>query len=203
MPLVLLGEHAATRHGDHVGIDNVAAARTVVRHLVSQGCRRIAPLGVSDSATATLRLQGLQDKLKEWDLKPVQRVPLATADWSRRGGYEATSALLRGARGPLPDALFAFNDSLAIGAMHALREHGVRVPDQVAVAGIDDLDESSFFDPPLTSLAPDLDDIAETALTALTLQIEGKAGRAKYRRKVTSFELKVRASTTRKIDGAR
>ncbi len=45
VPLVLLGEHAATRHGDHVGIDNVAAARTVVRHLVSQGCRRIAPSG--------------------------------------------------------------------------------------------------------------------------------------------------------------
>ncbi len=140
--------------------------------------------------------------MKEWDLKPVHRVALATADWSRRGGYEAASALLRGARGPLPDALFAFNDSLAIGAMHALREHGIAVPDQIAVAGIDDLDESSFFDPPLTSLAPDLDDIAETALTALTLQIEGRAGRAKYRRKVTSFELKVRASTTRKINDA-
>ncbi len=51
VPLVLLGEHTATPYGDHVGIDNVAAARTVVRHLLSQGRRRVAALGVNDSDT--------------------------------------------------------------------------------------------------------------------------------------------------------
>lgn len=197
VPLVMLGEHAATLHGDHVGIDNVAAARTVVRHLLEQGYRRIAPLGLNErSATATLRLQGYHDELAAWGMKPVRRLAMATADWSPSGGYRSVDALLRDG-GALPGAVFAFNDSLAIGTLHALREHGIDCPNQVGVAGMDDLDQSAFLGPALTSLAPDLDDIAESALSALTLQMEGKAGRAKYRRKLTSFELKIRASTQR------
>jgi len=195
VPLVLLGEHTATPHGDHVGIDNVAAARTVVRHLLSLGHRRIAPLGVNDSDTATLRQRGFEEELRDQGVRPVQRLTMATADWSPEGGYEAVSRLLRASGRALPQAIFAFNDSLAIGALHALRVHGVAVPSQVAVAGIDDLSTSAFLDPPLTSLAPDLDEIAESAIVALKMQIDGKAGRRKYRRKLTSFELKIREST--------
>lgn len=196
VPLVLLGEHTATRHGDHVGIDNVAAARTVVQHLLSRGYRRIAPLGLNDSDTAVLRQRGFEEELKAWRIRPARRLGMATADWSPQGGYDAVSRLLRGGSAPaLPQAIFAFNDSLAVGALRALRVHGIAVPGQVAVAGIDDLAISGFLDPPLTSLAPDLDDIAENALAALVLQVEGKAGRRRYRRKLTSFELKVREST--------
>lgn len=195
VPLVLLGEHAATRHGDHVGIDNVAAARIVVRHLISQGYRRIAAVGVNDTDTAVLRLRGFREELQAWGIRPTKRLELDTADWSPRGGYQAVDRLLRASRLALPRALFAFNDSLAIGALRALREHGLRVPEQVAVAGIDDLEQSAFVDPPLTSLSPDLDEIAESALGALALQIDGKARSKKYRRKLTSFELKVREST--------
>ena len=196
VPLVLLGEHAATLHGDHVGIDNVEAARTVVRHLFTQGFRRLSILGINDSDTATLRLQGVREEMEAWSVKPVRRLELATADWSPKGGYDAIGSLLTKRNLALPDALFAFNDSLAIGALRAFREHGVAIPDQVAVAGIDDLEQSAYLDPPLTSLAPDLDEIAERALTALELQIEGKAGRDRYRRRITAFELKVRDSTT-------
>jgi DNA-binding LacI/PurR family transcriptional regulator len=195
VPLVLLGEHTATQHGDHVGIDNVAAARTVVRHLLEQGHRRIAPLGVADTDTAVLRLRGFHDELADWGIRPIRRLVLSTVDWSLQGGYQAVSRLLRGERGSLPTAVFAFNDSLAFGALRALRESGVSVPSQVAVAGIDDLVQSAFVDPPLTSLAPDLDELADCALTALVLQIEGTTDRREYRRKLTSFELKVREST--------
>ena len=197
VPLVLLGEHTATPYGDHVGIDNVAAARTVVRHLLSQGYVRISPLGVSDSDTAGLRLRGFHEELRAWGIRPAQRLVLATADWSPRGGHEAVSRLLGAGRRALPQAVFAFNDSLAIGALRALRENGIDVPGQVAVAGIDNLAHSAFVDPPLTSLAPDLDDIAGSALSALVLQIEGTSGQGEYRRKLTSFELKVRESTVR------
>ncbi|UQX89184.1 LacI family transcriptional regulator [Jatrophihabitans telluris] len=197
VPLVLLGEHAATRHGDHVGIDNVAAARTVVRHLLGEGYRRVALLGLGGSATAALRFEGARQELSEWGIKPSRRLELPTDDWSPSGGYDAVNTLLDKRVGALPDAVFAFNDSLAIGAMRALREHGVVVPTQVAVAGIDDLEQSAYLDPPLTSLAPDLEDIAECALAALELQIEGKVGRKRYRRKFTAFELKVRGSTQR------
>lgn len=201
VPLVLLGEHAATRHGDHVGIDNVAAARTVVRHLLSEGFRRVAPLGVNDSDTAVLRLQGFHEELRSWGIRPIRRLELATADWSPRGGYEAMNRLLSADQPALPRAIFAFNDSLALGALRALRANSIAVPGQVAVAGIDDLVQSAFVDPPLTSLAPDLDDIAENALSALASQIDGKPGR-KYHRKLTSFELKIRESTVGPIAAA-
>jgi DNA-binding LacI/PurR family transcriptional regulator len=180
-----------------VGIDNVAAARTVVRHLLSQGYRRISPLGVNDSDTAVLRLRGFRQELEAWDIRPAESLELATRDWSPQGGYEAVGRLLSADRRTLPQAVFAFNDSLAIGALRVLRENGIDVPGQVAVAGIDDLVQSAFVDPPLTSLAPDLDEIADSALSALTLQIDGKSWRNEYRRKLTSFELKVRESTVR------
>ncbi|BEP13307.1 LacI family DNA-binding transcriptional regulator [Acidothermaceae bacterium B102] len=196
VPLVLLGEHAATRHGDHIGIDNVLAARTVTRHLLEQGYRRIAPLGVSDTSTAVPRLQGFHDELAAWGIRPVQRLALATTDWSPRGGYDVVNKLLASGKPGLPTAIFAFNDSLALGALRALRQHGIDVPAQIAVAGIDNLEQSAFVDPPLTSLAPDLDDIAETALTALELQMDGTTDRTAYRRKDTAFHLHVRESTT-------
>jgi DNA-binding LacI/PurR family transcriptional regulator len=195
VPLVLLGEHTATPYGDHVGIDNVAAARIVVRHLLSQGRRSVAALGDHDSDTSVLRLRGFHEELGAWGIQAVPRFELATSDWSPRGGYEAVARLLDTDSEALPEAVFAFNDSLALGTLRVLREHGIAVPGQVAVAGIDDLEQSAFVDPPLTSLAPDLDDIAESALSALTLQIEGKSGRNEYRRKLTSFELKIREST--------
>jgi LacI family repressor for deo operon, udp, cdd, tsx, nupC, and nupG len=142
-----------------------------------------------------LRLRGFHEELDAWGIGTAPRLELATSDWSPRGGYEAVARLLSADRRALPQAVFAFNDSLALGTLRVLREYGVDVPGQVAVAGIDDLVQSAFVDPPLTSLAPDLDEIAESALSALTLQIEGKAGRREYRRKLTSFELKVREST--------
>lgn len=198
VPLVLLGEHTATRHGDHVGIDNVAAARMVVRHLLSEGFQQIAALGVNDSDTSVQRLCGYHQELQEWGIRPLKRLVLATADWSPIGGYEAVSKLLEQGARALPGAVFAFNDSLALGALRALRESGIDVPGQVAVAGIDDLVQSAFVDPPLTSVSPDLDEIAEQALSALALQIDGNTGRRQYRRKLTSFELKVRESTMRR-----
>lgn len=200
VPLVLLGEHTPTYHGDHVGIDNVSAARVVTRHLIAQGSRRIAPLGVGGTATAGLRYQGFREELQASGIRPVQRLVIPAAGWSPQSGYDAVCRFLRKQRGPRPDAIFAFNDSLAFGALRALREHGIAVPGEVAVAGIDNLQQSAFVDPPLTSLAPNLEALADVALTALVDQIEGKKGRGDYRRKVTPFELRVRASTDRPSD---
>lgn len=200
VPLVLLGEHPATQHGDHVGIDNVVAARTVVGHLLEQGCRRIAPLGVADTATSDLRLRGFRDELRAWRIQPLRRLMVHTPDWSPNGGYIAVQRLLDRPADQLPDAVFAFNDSLAYGAIRALREHGIAVPDRVAVAGMDNLATSAFVDPPLTSLAPDLDYIAENALTLLVKQIEGNQHRPRQQRVFTPFELKARASSLRTVD---
>ena len=194
VPLVLLGEHRPTRYGDYVGLDNVAAARTVVRHLLEQGCRRIAPLGVNDSATAHLRHKAFRAELRKWKVSPVEELTVRTSDWSPVGGHDVVTELLsRG--GEQPDAIFAFNDSLAYGAMRALREAGLEVPGDVAVAGMDDLIESAFTNPPLTSLAPDIGALSETAVALLLDQIERKGSKTEFERVQIPFELRVREST--------
>ncbi len=196
VPLVLLGEHRPTRYGDYVGLDNVAAARTVVRHLLEQGCRRIAPLGVNDSATAHQRHKAFRAELRKWKVSPDDELTVRTSDWSPVGGHAALRELLDRQISP-PDAVFAFNDSLAYGAMRALRESGLDVPRDVAVAGMDDLIESAFTNPSLTSLAPDIDALAETAVSLLLDQIERKEGKTEFERVQTPFELRVRDSTNR------
>ncbi|MEW1862122.1 LacI family DNA-binding transcriptional regulator [Streptomyces sp. NPDC088194] len=174
-PLVMLGEHNVGDHLPRVGIDNVAAARTAVEHLLAQGCRRIVALGLNGSENGRQRAEGYQQALSAAGVRRVNWLVEPVADWTRAHGYATVRRLLEGS-GPLPDAIFAFNDALAVGALRALDASGVRVPDEVAVVGVDDIPECAYTHPPLTSIAPDLDVIAERALSLLDAQTRG-AGR--------------------------
>jgi DNA-binding LacI/PurR family transcriptional regulator len=93
-----------------------------------------------------------------------------------------------------PDALFCFNDILAHGATRALHERGVRIPDDIAVAGWDDIDESRYSTPTLTSISPSKTEIARLAVAELTA---GSAGNGTERRREITppFTLEVREST--------
>ncbi len=193
-PVVMLGEHAASRELQHVGIDNVAAARTMVEHLLDQGFQRIAALGFQDTDTARLRYQGYQLALGAAGIKGTRRLNLSGSTWSPQGGHDAVMQLLR-RRSRLPDAIFALNDSLAIGALRALQDNDIDVPGEIAVAGIDNITQSAFTSPPLTTIAPDLNEIAMRALDLLADQLSGHAPRRRYQTTLTSFELIVRAST--------
>jgi DNA-binding LacI/PurR family transcriptional regulator len=174
-PLVLLGEHSVGDQFPRVGIDNVAAARTAVEHLLDQGCRRIVALGQNSSENGRQRTEGYRQAMSAARVRRVNWLVVPVEDWTRDQGYEAVRELLEG-DGPLPDAIFAFNDALAVGALRALDASGVRVPEDVAVAGIDAIQESAYTHPPLTSIAPDLDVIAERALTLLEEQMQRPAG---------------------------
>lgn len=175
-PLVMLGEHSVGDQFPRVGIDNVAAARTAVEHLLAQGCRRIVALGRNGSENGRQRTEGYRQALSAARVRRVNWLVVPVDDWTREQGYEAVRELLVG-DGPLPDGVFAFNDALAVGALRALDASGVRVPEDVAVVGIDDIQESAYTHPPLTSVAPDLDAIAERALALLEEQI-GRTGAA-------------------------
>ncbi|WP_235215315.1 LacI family DNA-binding transcriptional regulator [Phaeacidiphilus oryzae] len=172
-PLVLLGEHGVGDRFPRVGIDNVAAARTVVDHLLEQGCRRIVALGSNGSENGRQRTEGYREAMAAARIRPANQLIVPVQDWTRRQGHETVRKLLDGEGGPLPDGVFAYNDALAIGALRALDAVGVRVPEEIAVASIDDVQEAAYAHPPLTSVAPDLDVIAERALTLL----EEQAGR--------------------------
>jgi DNA-binding LacI/PurR family transcriptional regulator len=195
-PLVLLGESRLGDKLDHVGIDNVAAVRAAVEHLVERGRTRIAGLGAHDRLPAALlRRRGFEDALHRAGLAPHSVI--RTPDWERHTGARAVEELLASGR-PLPDAIFAFNDTLAIGALRALLHAGIGVPSEVAVASIDDVDEAAYATPSLTSVAPDLDALADASLTLLEAQrVAANAGQPPRppHQEWVPFRLMVREST--------
>lgn len=167
-PLVLLGEREYPATADHVAVDNVAAAMDATRHLLAIGRRRIAAVGLPvdrRAQTGALRREGYLRALAEagQDLDPALVVP--TEEYHRRDGVEAMERLL--ALPDPPEAVFCFNDLLAIGALHALRARGLRVPDDIAVIGFDDIEEGQFSNPTLTTIAPNKETIARTAVDLL------------------------------------
>jgi LacI family repressor for deo operon, udp, cdd, tsx, nupC, and nupG len=195
-PVVLLGESRLGDTFDHVGLDNAAATRAAVDHLVAIGRVRIAALGAHHRLPAALlRRKAFEEALHRVGLRP--HAILETRDWERQTGADVTDALVASGA-ELPDALFAFNDTLAIGALRALKSRGVPVPTRVAVASIDDIDEAAYTSPSLTSIAPDLPALAETALALLEEQIELRrtGGRPRPpRQEWAPFHLAVREST--------
>jgi DNA-binding LacI/PurR family transcriptional regulator len=193
--VVMLGEHAASPKVQHVGIDNVAAARTVVEHLLEQGYHRIAALGVQDTDTARQRYDGFRQGLAAAGKREVKPLEIADHTWSPQAGYDAVLQMLK-RRTKLPTAILAFNDSLAIGALRGLHDKHISVPDEIAVAGIDNITQSAFASPPLTTIAPDLDELATQALDLLADQVAGRGSEhTPTKQTMTSFRLVVRAST--------
>ncbi|MEU7616336.1 LacI family DNA-binding transcriptional regulator [Micromonospora rifamycinica] len=174
MPMVLLGERADHGPADHVVIDNVTAAREMTAHLISLGRRRIAAVGAQhtpEGAGARLRLAGYTAALAEAGLGYDERLVAATPAWHRADGATAMRHLL--ASGARPDAVFCFNDTLALGALRALHEAGLRVPADVAVAGFDDIEDGRFSVPTLTTVAPDKERIARLAVDLLAGRLAG------------------------------
>ena len=172
VPLVLLGERVRHDVADRVAVDNVRAARDATAHLLDRGRRRIAAIGVQRSApgvSARLRLQGYRRALRDRGLDPDPALAVPAAAWHRADGATAVRSLLELTEPP--DALFCFNDLLALGALRALHEAGLRVPKDVAVVGFDDIEETRYSTPTLTTVSPAKDQIASTALDLLVARL--------------------------------
>ncbi|MFJ7217435.1 LacI family DNA-binding transcriptional regulator [Amycolatopsis sp. NPDC098790] len=194
-PVVLLGEHEIPGI-DRIAIDNVAAARAATQHLVEQGCRRIAFIGRARdfrSDMAEQRIDGYDLELTAAGL-PFRQV-IEVDGYHRAHGAEAVRHLLREHGPGGVDGLLCANDPVALGAMHELVNAGLRVPDDIAVAGFDDIDDSAYGLVPLTSVSPDKQQIAELAVSRLIELIEGAAGSGSHQQ--PGFELVVRASSLR------
>ncbi|MDT0158103.1 LacI family DNA-binding transcriptional regulator [Microbacterium sp. ARD32] len=174
-PMVLLGERVFEGPADHITMRNVEAARAAAEYLIARGRRRIAVIGAHDGermGSATLRMRGYREALKAAGIPYDDDIVGRTTFWHRANGADAMRELL--ARGAVLDAVFGFNDTLALGAMRALRQAGLRVPDDVSVIGFDDLDEAQFSFPALTTIDPGRGWIAKTAVTTLLQRIAGR-----------------------------
>jgi DNA-binding LacI/PurR family transcriptional regulator len=194
-PLVLLGERVYDGPADHVSIDNVAAAQVATAHLIGLGRSRIAVIGDqprSTSHTAHLRLAGYLRALERSDRAAPAELRCAVEAYHRSDGAAAMHRLLD--LPEPPDAVFCFNDLLALGALRALHDRGLRVPDDVAVVGWDDVEDGRYSTPTLTTISPDKQQIAALAVDLLAERLGTQRSGAP--REVTAdFRLVVREST--------
>ncbi|WP_372593703.1 LacI family DNA-binding transcriptional regulator [Actinotalea sp.] len=156
-----------------VAVDQYAGACTAVWHLLDLGHRSIAHLtGPMDWIDARERLRGWRDEL-EWAGRAVP-API-DGDWTAERGFRVGLAL---ADGELPTAVFAANDQLALGLLHAFAQRGVRVPQDVSVVGFDAVDGSDHFVPPLTTVHQDFEGLGQRCLAVLRTAIDGEAASA-------------------------
>jgi DNA-binding LacI/PurR family transcriptional regulator len=177
-PMVLLGERVTEGAVDHVMIDNVAAAAEAVQHLAAGGRRRIAAIGAQHGArgqTAHLRLTGYRHGLEQAGLAYRPDLVADAEAFHRADGAASMARLLDRDRRDWPDAVFAFNDLLALGALRACYERGVRVPGDVAIVGFDDVEDGCYSIPSLTTVSPDKEQIAQVAVDCLLSRLAGEA----------------------------
>ncbi|MCW8382596.1 LacI family DNA-binding transcriptional regulator [Streptomyces justiciae] len=194
-PVVILGDRIFGGPVDHVAMPNLEASRAATRHLIERGCRRIAFLcgPVEEVDTSSLRLTGYRQALAEAGLPSdpalIQQVDrLGMRDGACRAREMADSGLDF-------DGVFCITDSLAMGVLRGLADTGIQAPDQVKVIGFDNVSESEFFIPSLSTVDPDHQGMAERAVDLLTRRIEQKKPAPDYEEFVGDFSLVIREST--------
>lgn len=168
LPAVLSARPVGRLAISYVDVDSVAGAGLAVDHLVQRGRRRIATIaGPQDMAAGQDRLRGWEEALAVHGLVPG---PVAYGDFDRGSGARAMEELLAGGE-PL-DGLFVASDLMALDALAVLREHGLRVPADVAVVGFDDSVAATQARPPLTTVRQPVEEMAK----ALTLTLLDRIG---------------------------
>jgi len=163
IPVVMVGSHEVQPGRVHaVAVDQYAGARTAVRHLLDLGHTDVAHLaGPRDWIDARERHRGWQDELASAGIAAGEPID---GDWSAERGYRVGLEL---AASGLPSAVFAANDQLALGLLHAFAEGGVSVPSHVSVVGFDDVDGAAHFFPPLTTVRQDFAALGRRCLMVL------------------------------------
>lgn len=197
-PLVLLGDRILRSSLDHVTLPNAAGARAAVEHLIAQGRRRIAVIGAeqgTDYGAAPERLAGYQDALASADIAFDEALVVTVAEWVRSAGAAAIDELITS--GVDFDAVFCFNDALALGVLRGLQLAGIRVPDDVHLVGFDDTEDSRYSMPALTSISPGVEEVARIAVDLLDAKLKSLPGSDVAQDLVSSFQLMVRESSPR------
>ena len=171
MPTVLIGHHPDYPDLDSVEGDNFAGAYRATEYLIGLGHRRIAAIrGPLDAQESTDRLAGYKQALHDAGL-PLDEALIAEGDYSQRSGCEQTPRLL-GLSTP-PTAIFCVNDAMAAGVLLAVHRAGLSVPGDISVIGFDDLPNSQYTIPPLTTVHQPIYEIGQRAADAVIDQIEG------------------------------
>jgi DNA-binding LacI/PurR family transcriptional regulator len=196
-PIVLINSHHRGEFTYSVRIDNVEAAKMATNHLIGLGHRRIAYIGdESGFQSDSERLRGYQEALKDEGIS-LDPAMVVQADGTPAKGLSAMSDLLRLPQPPT--GVFCYNDREALGAMRAVRECGMRVPDDISIVGFDDLFLSSYIDPPLTTIRQPKHEMGRQATEILFALLNEE----KPKSRISIGTLVVRESTARVSTRAR
>jgi LacI family transcriptional regulator len=187
MPFILVGRHP-TLDVNYIDVDNVQAAQDATQHLVKQNRNRIATItGPRNMIAGYDRFQGYKKALQARKL-PLLDELVVEGDFSETGGYAAMKKLLPAK----PDAVFAASDAMAFGAMRAIREAGLSVPQDISIVGYDDLPAAAQVTPPLTSIRQPTERMGSLAVDTLIDLIENPQPQTKHL--LLATELIVRSS---------
>jgi LacI family transcriptional regulator len=169
LPVVVVDRRLSGLEVDTVLTDNLQGGLTATRYLLDLGHRRIACItGPSNLTPSAERVIGYRQALEERSL-PVDETLIRKGDFHPHSGYLAVSQLLH--RQPRPTAFFICNDMMAIGALRALAEAGLHVPQDCSLLGFDDIELASYVTPPLTTIRQDKNAMAEAAVQLLLERI--------------------------------
>ncbi len=159
-------------NGVFITPDNYMGGYLIGRHLAELGHRKIAVLkGRDEDASCSLRFAGLKIALDEKNIRLDERL-VRSSNWTAEDALLITRELLKENRENLPSALFAFNDEMALSAIRVINEMGLKVPDDISVAGFDNISQSQYFSPPLTTINCNVEMISRTAVWMLHNKIQ-------------------------------
>ncbi len=197
-PYILIDRRFQGLDANFVGVDDEAVGALATSHLIEQGCRRVAHIRGPEVSTAVGRLDGYKRALATYNLTPLPGhiVSLGTSGDHRgeKGGYEAAKRVL--AVDPRPDGIFCFNDQSALGAMRAILDAGLRIPQDVAVVGCGNLSYSDFLRVPLSSVDQGSESIGKYTAD-LALKIARKKTPVRPKTELITPRIVIRASSRR------
>lgn len=192
LPTVLMNTRLTGTDYCALSVDNDGGARLMVEHLLAQGHRHLVFIqGPPGNRDASERERGYRAALAS--LAPSYPAITLEGDFSEESGYRAGRQVL--AIRPRPDAVFAANDMMAIGCMAALREAGIRVPEEIAVGGFDDVPMARYVTPALTTIQVHIAELGGQAMALLGEQIDHPGSVPAGTRRHVGAELVVRASS--------
>jgi DNA-binding LacI/PurR family transcriptional regulator len=190
-PAVCLDRLPPQWEGDSVAVDNAAGAEAATRHLIALGHQQIGVItGDLKLTNAVKRLDGVRRAMRTAKIE-IDPAYIQEGHFNRLSGYEKMLTLLR--LQPRPTAVFASNDLIALGALAALRESGLRCPEDISLVGFDDLEFSEFVLPALTTVSQPGYQMGTRGATMLMKRLAGADGPPQ--RVVLSTELRLRHST--------
>ena len=175
-PFVVWGAYRPGQSYCTVGSDNKKGAYLSVKHLIDTGHQRIAFLGDSSHPEIEQRLEGYRQALVEANL-PLDEDLVVTTAFSSQEGFEKTRDVLLGQKRSF-DAIFTVSDAIAMGVIKQLGERGIRVPEDVAVSGYDDIPTSAFCTPALTTVRQNTAEGGHHLVKCLMDQMAGKKAKS-------------------------